>query len=195
MEDDLDNHGFSLPPGYEESTRKKISDRILNLEEIRDCKNLSDLHGIHFFITPDHYFEETTEVRSVISVLQHDKGTSFVLPEDYFLEKNYTLPSAAKVISFRGLATWAAAALLVLSAGFWIWTAYKPVPQEVDCETLACVERADVLKSGELENLNDDDLLQLINDEEIDKSFDAPNQSAGDTSKGEDGERKPKENA
>lgn len=206
MSDDKDiEHGFSLPPGYDDSLARRLANRMACMEEVREYRILYEKKGAQPFVVPENYFNATLEVQALHVVVSMDTGNASIVPPGYFdentdllhglaviaskegKESGFIRPEGydeaaakstvlllnekkAKVVHLGRLKRWAVAALLTLVIGAWLFRVYK-TPSGQDCGTLACLEKRDVLKSGEVDVLNEEELLQLVDDEELENSL------------------------
>jgi hypothetical protein len=180
---------FSVPDGYFAST--------MEVEMVRHICAL-DLDSAS--TVPPGYFEENRDLLLLLSKITHRGGNelAFVTPPGYNKEAvakiTRTLDDGEGKILFLGRPTrWAMAALLTLIVGAWLFRVYRDPVETEDCGTLACIEKRDLLKSREIEVLNEEELLQLVDDEELENSLmeekrnghdSTPSPGAGKTEKG-----------
>ncbi len=168
--------GFIIPTDYFNNCEQRL--------ELLNCPALSALPKQFPFKMPDGYMETIAAkelARMSDKELQPDLGTkqnTFAVTENYFSESADRLhrqlavkKRPARVISFVRRAWVAAAALLVMALGFWIYTvSIKPVEVK-DCGTIACVDKNDLLKSKNLENLDSEELLELVNSQKLEEKL------------------------
>ncbi|MCC6371217.1 MAG: hypothetical protein IT236_09455, partial [Bacteroidia bacterium] len=65
-----------------------------------------------------------------------------------------------------------AAALVMVATGLWIYSVYmKPVQNTLDCGTIACVDKIDLIQSKSMDNMDDDDLYELVNPADLEKKL------------------------
>jgi hypothetical protein len=163
-------NGFNVPENY-------FSHNELMLENL-DFEKLNAIPKINSFQTPQNYFKENeislssildeNAEHSSLNIIQ--KENSFKIPDKYF-EKNevqiqhlLSKNKSAKILnlSFSKIA-FAAAALIVITLAIAIYSNYTKVVPSEDCSTLACIEKRELLKSKQIENLDDDELYELVN--------------------------------
>ena|SRR6218665_3123818 len=187
---------FGVPAGYFAGAEQRM--------ELLDFPNLAALKKHYPFAVPADYFEEL-EVMSLSKAMDGEepdlsalpKPSPFRVQDTYFIENSARLeqmlgkqPEKSRVIRLFGARTvrFAAAALLLLALGTWLYTTYRParavLPDE-DCATIACLDRQELLKSKTLENLETDELYDLVNSKELEKKLEnknaAPGQKAADS--------------
>ena len=155
--------------------------------------------GISPFMIPDGYFRQGIEVIQTMKLpLQQ---SLFSVPAGFFSGQEQKLRSAAGAVEsapatnpaslqrsddrytgavkkegkmialFSVRRSLAAAAVLIIIAGAWILGQRVDSPDEVDCNTIACLEERDLIYSRALENLSEDELLLLLGDRELERVF------------------------
>ncbi len=143
-------NNFSLPEDYFNTSAKSIVNKIEWQEEHKEFPNL----------------------------LEHRNNTVFGIPENYFEENGndlntLLLKKEAKIVSlFSRRNLYAVAALMVIALGFWIYGSYvkTSVTTLEDCNTLACIDKKDLLKSN-IELLDNDDLYDMANLEKLEQEL------------------------
>lgn len=141
------------------------------------------------FSVPADYFEEG-EVRELAAVVGDEdertlfphlytvkKEDSFEVPENYFEGTEQRIfnriHTPGRVISLFSGRIWysAAAAVIAVVLGLWIYNYYfKPVAAG-DCGTLACVDKNDLIKSRNLENLDDEQLYEIVDTKKLEEKL------------------------
>ncbi len=234
---------FSLPENYFSSFSQKMMLKIELADELKEFKLLSAIDKKSPFVTPDHYFAQSslsTEVKIELTpyekLVELKKINSFITPESYFetsasqienriewaeelnlypalntiersngfavpqgyfetfshtvrekifAEKNKTgIFDNVIHIVFSKRTAYALAAMLVLSLGLYIYNA-KEVVVSNDCNTLACLDRKDILKDNQLLPMDDESLMEMVNVENLSKNL---NESLDKDAKGKDTE-------
>jgi len=157
------------------------SEQSLALLDYPILKILAKENG---FSTPKNYFEESEslELSKVIGdsedILQKiPKRNNFKVQPDYFGENAQRLEEKVlkrdiKIISLlRSASLITAAALLIVALSFWMYNTYF-IPVEIkDCGTIACIDKADLLKTNNLENLDNEELYELVNTKELEENL------------------------
>lgn len=177
------SNGFLVPENYFLNSESKL--------ELIEFPNLKELVGRSGFSTPENYFEtkefETfeklkTEEQGELSSFQNlsslPKQNSFSVPQAYFVSGETNIKgllennSGTKVISlFRRSVAYSIAAMLLVVISLWVYNYYfKPVEVK-DCGTMACVDRMDLVKTKNLEVLDNDELYELVNPAELEKNL------------------------
>lgn len=169
---------FGLPENYFNSNEQKL--------ELLDCPVLGAIEKKNLFVTPENYFEnaETVALSEVIGDPETQlnfipRQNNFKVDENYFsmnaiqieqllLEKRKPF----RIISlFRSKIGLAAAALLVATLGLWTYNFYFKAAEVKDCGTMACIDKAELLKSKSLEGLETDELYELVNAKKLEKKL------------------------
>lgn len=172
------NNVFSLPEGYFQSSGERLG--------LLDNPLLASLQRLNSFSVPENYFadaEFTLLSRLLgdedISLLPFQKQSPFTVKPGYFAENEQRLKTrleqknhGARVIRLFGSRTWmAAAALLLLALGFWLYRFYMTPASVKDCGTMACIDKQDLLKSKSIENLESDELYELVNSAQLEQEL------------------------
>ncbi|MGZ3901632.1 MAG: hypothetical protein ACXVO9_10025 [Bacteroidia bacterium] len=189
--------GFIIPKNYFETSESHL--------ELLSFPNLLKNRNETGFNVPQNYFNETevTELAKVLSGEKNElegypnlnsieKKNSFVVAENYFNVTEQKIISniqrPAKVIKLFGARTWysAAAAVFAITIGLWIYNYYFTPVVSKDCGTLACIDKTDLVKTKNLENLDDDQLYEIVNtkklEEKLEKKEDKKENKDADTS-------------
>lgn len=179
------NSNFGLPEGYFEKSKLTILSKIEWQEENSNYPTLLQLKGKHGFVLPDTYFDDLAAKAELIdcpTLMELKKSIPFNIPANYFENnkanllakvKNQGKNSGTKIISLSSKTYWyAAAAMLVLSFGVWMWNSFYDNNEIIDgdCNTLACIEKRELLKY-KLENLDNDELFELVNADDLEKKL------------------------
>lgn len=178
-------NNFGVPDGYFEKSSQSIFNKIEWQEEHKEYPKLLKYRNIGVFGVPENYFDQSEhklEMLAYEKLASFNKQNSFSVPENYF-EENKTHISAAlkqeaKVISlFSRRNMYAIAALLVLALGFWIYASYVKTSVNTleDCNTLACIDKGDLLKSN-TEMLDNDDLYDMADLSELEQRLNSTQQ-------------------
>lgn len=142
-------NAFVAPIGYFGSTKNAILSKINQENELVEMPILSSVNKQLPFITKDQYFADTKT--EILNKGGENKG--------------------AKVISLNRKPLWiAAAAVLTMSFSLWIYNAYFNQTEVIDgdCNTLACIEKRELLKF-KLDNLDNDELYELVNSKKLEE--------------------------
>lgn len=100
----------------------------------------------------------------------------FSVPERYFEnngeEIRRKISTTGRIIrpSFTRAVSLATAAMLLIVAGIWLYRSVS-APVEEECVTVACLDRKDVLRSGALDNLNEEDLMLIIDGDDLEEEL------------------------
>lgn len=178
-------HGFLVPVHYFEHGEEKL--------EFLNYPTLASVSKQNSFSVPEGYFEgaemkeflnvmtdQSDELAGLAVLSAIEKKNSFVVSDDYFAVNEKLLTtylqsnkSARLFDLFFSRASYVAAALFVMSLGLWLYSMYvRPVNQMQDCGTMACVDKADLVKARNLENLDSDELYELVNPGDLEKTLD-----------------------
>jgi hypothetical protein len=176
-------NGFIVPASY-------FSKNELQLE-LMQYPNLISLKNVNAFRVPENYFEgrETAELSKVLNESANDlqsfhilgsikKENNFTVSQDYFSKNGLRLINLlepgkrARVIHlFSRRIGYAVAAMLLIAIGIWIYNFYFAPVQMKDCGTIACVDKQDLVKTKNLESLDNEELYELVNPKELEKKL------------------------
>lgn len=154
--------GFKIPPNYFED---KMVDALQdNLKE--DENELSPNKKSHSF----------------------SKQNPFDINADYFTQSERKITAAifpsVRIVKLFHPKIWysAAAAIFAIAIGVWVYSQYFSI-NDKDCGTLACIEKRDLLKSNNLENLESDELYELVDSKKLEEKLEKkPSKNKADTS-------------
>lgn len=174
--------GFIIPENYFHSNAIQL--------ELIDLPVLNSITKQNLFETPAHYFEISKAI--TLSKEEHDTELSelhtlkqlrgqypLTVSDTYFTEskkrilETNTKTTGAKIISLSRKPIWyAAAAILTITIGLWIYNSYFKVTEVIDgdCNTLACIEKRELLKY-KLDNLDNEELYEMVNTDKLLKNL------------------------
>lgn len=163
-----------------------------NKAELAPYPALSSVKKVNAFDTQLNYFETNVvtlqrhievleELRQYPTLYCVSKKNSFVTPESYFNEASLRLLSNTKkpegtvfgtVVSivFSKKTAYAIAAMLVISLGLYFFNS-KTETGDTGCNTLACLDRNDIIKANQINNFDDEALMEMVNAEELKKNI------------------------
>lgn len=142
-------NSYIAPIGYFESTNNAIISKIEQESELVEMPILSSINKQLPFITKDDYFADTKT--EILNKVGENKG--------------------GKIININRKPYWfAAAAVLTIAFSLWIYNAYFEQTEVIDgdCNTLACIEKRELLKF-KLDNLDNDELYELVNSKKLEE--------------------------
>jgi hypothetical protein len=186
---------FIVPNDYFVNNENKL--------ELIEFPKLSALNKINAFKTPANYFNELEEKQFVHFFNENDleilgeKLSTIPKQANFKVKKNYFDSSAEKISNsllnqkkggkliklFSPKIYYAAAAILTITLGLWFYNHYFLVAETKDCGTLACVDKADLLKTKNLENLDNDQLYELVDTKKLEEKLE---NKTNNTTKNED---------
>lgn len=182
---------FGVPAGYFQKSGFSIMNKIVWEEELKEFPVIKGLKDRTGFTLPDHYFiknevdeltkvfiSQSDELENFTELKSIPKEICFKVGKNYFGENgerlNVMLAGNQQARIFDLIfskASYAIAAMLLIALGFWMYQVYfKPVGKS-DCGTLACVDKTDLLKTKNLENMDDEELFELVNTSELEKKL------------------------
>ncbi|MEI6022007.1 MAG: hypothetical protein WCR21_12840, partial [Bacteroidota bacterium] len=157
-------------------------------------------HGV--FGLPEKYFangssnlyeniaitgKDETQYKALNSI---PKSQEFDIPHGYFEKNKESMLNSlgekkrAKIVHLSfGQAAMAAAAVLLITLGFWFYPNNKSVVSPDNCGTLACIEKRELLQSKQIENLDDDELFELVNPAKLEQKLNPMNKSSDNPNK------------
>ncbi len=174
--------GFIVPLNYFETVETALE--LISYPNLLACKKDAG------FTVPLNYFEdaEANELEKVLVLEENElasfsvlnsipKQNAFTVKENYFTDSEQKIISAltteAKVIKLFTPKIWfsAAAAVLTIVLGLWLYNNFfKPVGVK-DCGSLACLDKNDLVKSKNLEGLDNDELYELVNTKKLEEKL------------------------
>lgn len=185
--------GFIVPDHYFE----KLESKLELTEYPQLLKHKQTRAG---FIAPANYFNdaELSILEKLISEKENElagyknlsclnKQNAFAIHENYFDNSEVKLHSViqpkTKVISLFNLKIWyaAAAAVFILTLSLWLYKQYFTINVEKDCGTLACVDKKDLIKAKNLENIENDELYEIVDTKKLEESLDNKSENNTDT--------------
>lgn len=142
------NH-FEVPENYFEDNAYLLANRIIGLDELKMYPILSGIEKENNFAVPVNYFNQSAQQISVSNEVSVS-GTK------------------GRIISlvFNRKTVYAIAAMLVISLGLYFFNS-KTEAAGTDCNTLACLDRNEVLKENHINALDDEALMEMVNTEEL----------------------------
>lgn len=172
--------GFVVPANYFNGNETKL--------ELLEFPTLISIAKTNSFKTPDNYFEELDlsyllngekELIGFEKLNSLPRKNNFKVDENYFASSEEKISTAllhekkeAKVIKLFSPKLWyAAAALLAITLGLWIYDQYYKVEELKDCGTLACVDKFDLVKAKNLETLDNDELYELVDTKKLEEKL------------------------
>jgi hypothetical protein len=141
------------------------------------------------FITPGDYFMLNEEkLRSLIEPVDPLQGTAildsikkqnnFTVKENYFEEgaKKIALnlnrkEARVRILNPRSVLYFAVAAILIISAGIYTFKYYTEEKSLNDCETIACLDKKEILKSHRIETLENEELYDVVNAAKLEQNL------------------------
>ncbi len=191
--------GFVVPANYFNATENKL--------ELLEFPILSSIAKSNTFKTPAHYFEnsdfsyllnEENELGSFEKLRSLEKKNNFKVNENYFTNTEAKITAAllsekkeTRVIKLFSSKIWyAAAAVLTITLGLWIYNQYYKVEELQDCGTLACVDKLDLVKTKNLEALDNDELYELVDTKKLEEKLEAKPEKKAETKTEEKTEKK-----
>lgn len=174
--------GFSVPKQFFESSE-------VRLEQIA-YPILAGVKKENPFVSPDQYFESSAAELSHLP-FAHEADTSrlnaiekkfvFETPQQYFETNSLRLQTLLEdhkggtvLQLFRSRIAFAAAAMLLIALGLWWFNTRSASSLTQDCGSMACLDKSDLVKTNNLENLDDEELYELVNSNELEKILSSP---------------------
>lgn len=171
---------FSLPIDYFHNNAISIANKIDWLDEQKAFPKLNSIRNKSVFKIPESYFNEASIKSEFLNspiLFKINKHNSFITPENYF-ERNESylfnllkpLPKT-RIIRLYKKTFALAAAILLITFSVYLYRQLFQTKKPDDCMTLACIEKRDLLKSRQLENLENEELYELINVTKLEKKL------------------------
>lgn len=176
-------YGFVLPENYFEKSETDL--------ELLTYPNLAHLKAASGFAVPLDYFDLAefqsfenlkqqgqNEEETFIKLNSIERKNNYLVPDRYFVSKQTALQQIGRkqrevrVINLvRKSFAYSAAALLLVVLSLWVYKYYYQSAEIKDCGTIACVDKTDLLKTKNLEALDNDELYELVNPAELEKNL------------------------
>ena len=141
-------NGFGVPNAYFTTLAERIIHTVSIEEEKEAYPLLYSYNNEAVFRTPDTYFEE---------FVVQTKTTSQVIPLYKRIKLSYKVAAAL-------------ALLIGLSVLFYTQQE-KPLIKNTDCATFACLDKNDILNSGYILHVSDDNIIDLIDEKSLSDSL------------------------
>ena len=147
-------NGFTTPELYFEASAQAIKAKIEVAEELKAYPTLYSITKENAFGTPQNYFEGLDhKVREEIFTLKEEAGFGRILQ-----------------LVFSKQTAYAIAATLVISLGLYFYDSQEETTTG-NCGTLACLDKSEIFKGGQLLNLDEDALMEMVNAEKLSKNL------------------------
>ena len=148
---------FQIPSNYFKNKLSSIQNNINDADELNIYPLLNAQTKTNAFATQPNYFEQNK--KKLLNITTEKTG--------------------AKII-FLGRKTlvYAAAAVLTITVGLWIYNSFykEQIIIDENCNTLACIEKRELLKF-KLENFDSDELLDMVNSDKLKLNLDKKEQT------------------
>ncbi len=149
-------NAFAVPELYFERSAKAIEHKIVLAEELKAYPTLNNIKKENVFGVPQNYFD----------------NVSYSVREQILVSVN-SQPVLGRVIQlvFNKRTAYALAAMLVLSLGLYFYTANNEVSG--NCNGLACLDKSEILKSSQINNMDEESLMKLVDPEKLSKNLES----------------------
>lgn len=136
-------NAFEIPVGYFVESKTRLTTIVAD-DDLNAYPTLSSINKTNPFVTSENYFEKSK--KTILNKTLHVGG-------------NTNNSGGAKIISlFTKPVRYAAAAMLMISIGLWIYNSYfRTEIATEECTTLACLEKKEIMKF-KYENIDMDEL-------------------------------------
>jgi len=182
---------FSIPVNYFKENHNSIEYQAElasypNLETIkkRSFNELEAEYVVSFKESLDHKIELADELKTYHTLYHLDKTNPFVVSEDYFetvgvhvKEKIYSSHKQSVSVFdtitefiFGKKTAFAFTAIAIVGLSIYVYQSTKPLPIS-HCETLACLEKQEIVNHPSFSNLDDDQLIEMVNVKTLDKQL------------------------
>jgi len=147
-------NGFATPELYFETSAQAIKTRIEIAEELKAYPALYAITKENAFVSPENYFE----------------GLSHRMRENIFVHAEESGVTKILHLVFSKKTAYAIAAMLVISFGLYFYNSGEETVSG-DCNTLACLQKQDIVKGDYLNTLDEDALIETVNIEKLTKGL------------------------
>ena len=145
---------FAVPNIYFTTLAERICHTVSVVEEKETYPLLYSYNNQTVFRTPDNYFEEFA-----LPVLREPvpKKESVIIPLFKRIKLSYKIAAAITLLIGLGIL-------------FYLQPA-KPLVQNNDCNTFACLDKNDILNSGYILHVSDDNIIDLMDEKSLSDSL------------------------
>lgn len=148
---------FAVPEQYFENSCNKLFNQIEIADELASYPALSAIDKQPPFTVPVAYFENSVSaIKETIHASNRDSESQF---------------GRILHIVFSKKTVYAMAAILVISLGLYFYTSNSDTVA-ADCNTLACLEKNEIIETSQLNNFDDESLFEIVNANELSKNLD-----------------------
>lgn len=185
---------FDLPRDYFHKSAKSIRNKIEWKDEHEAFKTLLSLKDTSGkssfgFETPENYFKDhrvLIEKTQLAQPVNNMRDSGFLAPENYFANNKFKLlntlskkseldnaikktktPQSTIISLFWKPVSFALAAMLLVIFGIWLFQLNSSTADEIDCKTIACLEKQTVINNLSNFNLENEDLYELVDPVEL----------------------------
>jgi len=146
-----------LDKDYVDSLKESLQTKIELTEELKAYKVLYNLDKEKSFIVPDNYFEDLPlRINDKVHSTEHSKVSLIDKALDFIFGKKLAL-------SF-GL-------IIVIGFSIFFYQISKNSVESINCQTLACLEKQDILNDRSISNFDEDQLMDLVDVNSLDKQL------------------------
>jgi hypothetical protein len=146
-----------LEADYIQQLNASIQDKVELVDELKAYSTLYALSKVHSFVVAENYFEVLPlRVKERIHVTRKPKASAIETVLDFIFGKKLAL-------SF-GLAA-------IICVSIYFYQSSKKGIELNNCQTLACLEKQDILNDKSINNFDDDQLMDLVNVKSLDKQL------------------------
>ncbi len=149
------------PEAYFEQVESKVRQRLVLREELKAFKKLGALEKTQPFVVDDHYFD-TLDIR---------------VKERLFARRESVWDRVLDFIFSRKLA-YSFSMVLLLGLSLWFMF-YRNNPGTAPCNTLACVEKQELLNSSYMGDIDEETLIDMVNDKNLADTLNLKQNSKG----------------
>lgn len=147
-------NSFVVPNNYFATASLNVKNKIELIEELKSYPAINSIDKSNPFIVPDVYFNSFAD-----STMESLQGQSVNV-------------AYGRVISlvFNKKTAYTIAAMLVISLGLYFFNS-KTVAADTGCNTLACLDKNEIIKANQINTLDDEALMEIVNSDELQKNL------------------------
>lgn len=148
----------SLDANYTEQLSASLHYKIELLDELKAYRTLYHIDKVNSFAVDQTYFEDLSlRVKDRLHSVIKDKVSLLDKILDFILGKKLAL-------AFSAL-------LIITIAVYFNSTSTKNIIENSDCQTLACLEKHEILNNNAISNFDEDQLMDLVDVGALDKQL------------------------
>jgi len=146
-----------LPAGYFETLNKKLMDKLEMESELKEFSVLSSIEKKNNFKVVPDYFESKTD--SYEEKIHSEKNQRGIVRQLFATIIKPQMAIAASLVLIIGI------------SAIWYFNRKDTTILNSDCQTLACLEKNEILNEKNIQDFDDESLYEMVDVEMLDKQM------------------------